>query len=78
MTKGSSEESRSGTELVAKEAAISSNHPSDAVDPTPKRMAIGADFAAPAVSSETCAAESSSTALSSRRIIRTKTRTYSP
>ena len=36
-----------------------SNHPSDAVRPTPVKMAIGAARAAPAVSSEMCAAESS-------------------
>ena len=44
---------------VAKEAAMKSRQPSEAVAPTPTRIAMGAARAAPAVSSEMCAAESS-------------------
>lgn len=49
----------SGTEAVAKEAAMNSSHPSDAVPKTLTRIAIGAARAAPAVSSAMWAAESS-------------------
>ena len=47
------------TDAVANDAAISSNHPKDAVAATLTRMASGAAFAAPAVSSAMWAAESS-------------------
>ena len=49
------------TDLVAKDAAISSNHPRTSVKATPKMIAIGALRCAPATSSEMCAAESSDT-----------------
>ena len=47
------------TEAVAKEAAMNSSQPSDAVAPTPTSIAMGAARAALAVSSDICAAESS-------------------
>ena len=50
---------RSGTEAVAKDAAIRSNQPNDAVAPTPTKIAKGAARAAFVVSSLMCAAESS-------------------
>ncbi|PSR73311.1 hypothetical protein PHLCEN_2v10839 [Hermanssonia centrifuga] len=57
--KGRSVARRSDTEAVANEAAIKSSQPRDAVAPTLTRMAKGAARAAPAVSSEMWAAESS-------------------
>ena len=55
---GSEVASKSGTEVAAKEAAMKSSQPSEAVAPTPTSIAIGAARAAPAVSSEMCGAES--------------------
>lgn len=55
--------SKSGTDVKAKDAAIRVSHPSEAVAPTPMRIAMGAAFAAPEVSSEMCAAESSENCL---------------
>lgn len=49
----------SGTDAVAKEAAMNNSHPKDAVPKTLTRIAIGAARAAPAVSSAMWAAESS-------------------
>lgn len=51
--------SKSSTEDVANEAAMRSNQPNEAVADTLMRIAKGAACAAPAVSSEMCAAESS-------------------
>jgi hypothetical protein len=56
---GRSVERMSVTDVVANEAAIKSNQPSEAVAKTLMRIAIGAARAAPAVSSAMCAAESS-------------------
>ena len=56
---GRSVPSRASTDEVAKDAAMSSSQPRDAVSKTLTRIASGAAFAAPAVSSEMCAAESS-------------------
>ena len=56
---GRGDASRSGTDAAAKEAAIKSSQLREAVAPTPMRMAMGAARAAPAVSSEMWAAESS-------------------
>jgi hypothetical protein len=53
MTKGNGEVTKSDTELVAKEVAMRSNQPRQAVPPTPNRIAMGADLAAREVSSET-------------------------
>lgn len=50
---------RLSTDAVAKDAAISSSQPKDAVAATLIRIARGAALAAPDVSSEMCAAESS-------------------
>ena len=52
--------SRSDTDEVAKDAAMSNIHPRITVPVTPVMIAIGADLAAPTTSSLTCAAESSS------------------
>ena len=43
----------SATEVVANEAAIKANQPSDAVAATPTRIVIGAALAAPETSSAT-------------------------
>lgn len=59
MGRGNSELSNSGTDVLAKDAAMSKSHPNDAVAPTPTKIAIGAARAAPDTSSEMCAAESS-------------------
>jgi hypothetical protein len=59
MGKGRVVERRSDTLAVANEQAMRRIQPRLAVAPTPTRMATGAARAAPAISSETCAAESS-------------------
>lgn len=59
MGKAKVEDNKSGTDDRAKEAAISVSQPRIAVPATPTRIAIGAALAAFVVSSETCAAESS-------------------
>ena len=57
--KARSDSSKSETEPSANDAAIRVSHPRDAVAPTPTSIAIGAARAALVVSSEMCAAESS-------------------
>ena len=51
MGKDKSVDNISATEVVANEAAIKVNQPSDAVAATPTRIAIGAALAAPETSS---------------------------
>ena len=51
--------SRASTDEVANDAAMNNNQPRDAVAAPLTRIASGAAFAAPAVSSDMCAAESS-------------------
>lgn len=59
MGRGRSVPRIASTEDVAKEAAINSSHPREEVAATLTRIARGAARAAPAVSSDMCAAESS-------------------
>lgn len=53
------EDNRSGTEDIENETAMFSIHPMQPTEATERRMAVGAAFAAPDVSSDICAAESS-------------------
>ena len=59
MGRGKVVERISSTDVMTKEVAIRSNQPRLAVENTDTIIAIGAARAAPAVSSDMCAAESS-------------------
>lgn len=59
--KGKVVDNISATEEVANEAAMYNIHPKNSVKATETRIAIGATRAAPATSSDICAAESSNT-----------------
>ena len=68
MGSGRSVPNKLSTDAVANDAAMSNSQPRDAVAATLTRIANGAAFAAPAVSSEICAAESSTSPESQRGI----------
>lgn len=57
--RGSSVAMRSLTDVITNEVAMRRSHPNPAVAPTPTKIAMGAALAAPAISSEMWAAESS-------------------